>query len=154
MRKKSRYQPKPVCTNPIGYVLEGMTRLAVHSPHIINLKIKNHASLSKLTRGNACREDMDRLISALNVSEALYRLGFGTEYNAELRRGLDALYAVCTRGAPTGRFILRAEEMSALNDAMDLHDAQLDTVTVKDMETAVLMVEAELKSKKAKVIKK
>jgi hypothetical protein len=44
--------------------------------------------------------------------------------------------------------------MSALNDAMDLHDAQLDTVTVKDMETAVLMVEAELKSKKAKVIKK
>jgi hypothetical protein len=97
---------------------------------------------------------MDRLISALNVSEALYRLGFGTEYNAELRRGLDALYAVCTRGAPTGRFILRAEEMSALNDAMDLHDAQLDTVTVKDMETAVLMVEAELKSKKAKVIKK
>jgi hypothetical protein len=64
------------------------------------------------------------------------------------------LYAVCTRGAPTGRFILRAEEMSALNDAMDLHDAQLDTVTVKDMETAVLMVEAELKSKKAKVIKK
>ena len=30
----------------------------------------------------------------------------------------------------------------------------LDTVTVKDMETAVLLVEAELKSKKAKVIKK
>lgn len=155
MRKRSKkYKPKPICTNPIGYVLEGMTLLEKHSPHIINLKIKIHATLSNLTRGKACRADMDRLISALNVSEALYRLGFGADYDAELRQGQDALYAVCSRGAATDKYILKADEMKALNDAIDLHDAQLEVVTVKDMEKAVILVEAEMKAKKAKVIKK
>jgi len=155
MRKRSKkYKPKPICTNPVGYVLEGMTLLAKHSPHVINLKIKIHTSLANLTRGKACRADMDRLISALNVSEALYRLGFGADYDAELRQGLDALYAVCSRGAATDKYILKADEMKALNDAIDLHDAQLEVVTVKDMEKAVMLVEAEMKAKKAKVIKK
>jgi hypothetical protein len=135
-------------------MLEGMTLLEKHSPHIINLKIKIHTTLSNLTRGGACRADMDRLISALNVSEALYRLGFGADYDAELRQGLDALYAVCSRGAATDKYILKADEMKALNDAIDLHDAQLEVVTVKDMEKAVILVEAEMKAKKAKVIKK
>ena len=61
---------------------------------------------------------------------------------------------MCSRGAATDKYILKADEMKALNDAIDLHDAQLEVVTVKDMEKAVMLVEAEMKAKKAKVIKK
>jgi hypothetical protein len=66
--------------------------------------------------------------------------------------GLDALYAVGKRGAETGRFILRSEEMRALNTLMELHDAQMDAITVKDMERAFKIVDEEYKQRRMRPI--
>ena len=56
------------------------------------------------------------------------------------------------RGAETGRFILRAEEMTALNTLMELHDAQMDVITVKDMERAFKIVDEEYRQRKMRPI--
>jgi hypothetical protein len=66
--------------------------------------------------------------------------------------GLDSLHAVGKRGAPIGRFILRSEEMRALNTLMELHDAQMDVITVKDMERAFKIVDEEYKQRKMRPI--
>jgi hypothetical protein len=58
------------------------------------------------------------------------------------------------RGAESGRFILKAEEMNALNEAMELHDAQLEVITLKDMENAIKLVNEELRQKKMRSIVK
>jgi hypothetical protein len=148
MRKRSKYRPKPVLQNPLGYVIESMTPVSQHESFLINVKIKTHMALMNMTQGKAVREDVDMLIEAVNVSEALYRMGFGTDYADVMRNGLDALHSVGVRGAKSGRFILRSQEMKALNDIIDLHDAQLEAITLKDMEKAYKLVLEEFRQKK------
>lgn len=152
MRKRSKYRPKPVLQNPLGYVLEGMTPVSQHESFLVDVKIKAHMALLNLTQGKAVREDIDTLIQAVNVVEALYRMGFGTEYGDAMRNGLDALHSVGVRGAKSNRFILRSEEMKALNTIMELHDAQLEVITLKDMERAYKLVLEEFRQKKMRPI--
>ena len=150
MRKRSAYRPKPVMVNPLLYVLESFTPVRAHDSYLIDLKIKNHGAMSNLTRGIAVRQDIDTLISMGNLTEALYRLGFGREYGDVVKQGLDALHDVGKRGVKTGRFILKAQEMSHLNLSMELHDAQMDLITVKDMEKAIEIVNKEFQLRKMK----
>ena len=148
MRKRSKYRPKKVLVNPVGYVLEGMTPLAQHHDSLLNLKLKHHAAMFNLTKGEATRDDMDRLINMANMSEALFRLGFGTEYKEIVDTGLSALLAVARRGAESNRFILWAVEMQAINDLIELHDAQMEVIAVKDIDRAVALIENEKKQKR------
>ena len=152
MRKRSKYRPKHVLQNPLGYVLESLTPVSQHDSFLVDVKIKAHMALVNLTQGNAVREDIDMLIQSVNVTEALYRMGFGTEYGDVMRNGLDALHSVGVRGAKSGRFVLKSEEMNALNTVMELHDAQLEVITVKDMERAYKLVLEEFRQKKMRSI--
>ena len=148
MKKRSKYRPKGVLINPLAYVLESLKPVREHDSYLIDLKIKNHAAMEVLTKGRAVRADMDILINMVNVVEALYRLGFGEDYGDVVQQGLDALHEVGKRGVQTGRFILKAHEMSHLNLVMELHDAQMEVITVKDMERAVDLVNKEFEQRK------
>jgi 5-formyltetrahydrofolate cyclo-ligase len=148
MRKRSAYRPKPVLVNPLLYVLESFRPVRAHDSYLVDLKIKNHGAMSNLTKGLADKEDVDALINMVNVVEALYRLGFGREYGEVVKDGLDALHDLGRRGVQTGRFILKAQEMSHLNLIMELHDAQMDLVTIKDMERAIDLVNKEFAQRK------
>jgi 5-formyltetrahydrofolate cyclo-ligase len=152
MRKRSSYRPKPVLVNPLLYVLESFTPVRAHDSYLIDLKIKNHGALSNLTRGLADKEDVSTLINMVNVVEALYRLGFGREYGDVVKDGLEALHDMGRRGVQTGRFVLKAQEMSHLNLIMELHDAQMDLITVKDMEKAIDLVNKEFNQRKMRRI--
>jgi hypothetical protein len=149
MRKRSSYKPRPVLVNPLAYVIEGMKPVAHHESYLIDLKIKNHGAMTALTQGRATRADMDVLIAMNNITEALWRMGFGKEFNDVMRGGHQALIEIANRGAATSRFIVRASEMNALNDLMDLHDAQMDVITIKDMEAALALAKSEVKAGRA-----
>lgn len=153
MRKRSKYRPKGVLQNPLGYVLEGFTPVTQHDSFAIDLRTKNHWALAELTQGRATRPDLDVLINALNMTEALCRLGLGDDYEAVIKAGLQALRSVGGRGLATGRFVLKSDEMNALNQAMELHDAQLDIATIRDIEKAIRLVQTEFRLKKATPIK-
>ena len=152
MRKRSKYRPRPVLLNPLGYVLEGMTPVSQHDQYLVELKIKTHLAMSTLTKGLATRIDIDTLIATVNIVEALYRLGFGREYADVVKGGLDALRSVGKRGAESGKFILKADEMNALNLAMELHDAQMDIITIRDMDKAIALVKEEFRNRKMRPI--
>lgn len=136
MRKKSSYNPRPVLVNPVAYVLESITPVKKHDSYLLDMKIKNHGAMASLTQGKATRQDIDVLILMANMVEALCLLGFGSEYAGVSKAGSDALHFVGSRGAVTGRFILKAEEMIAMNELMDLHDQQMEIIVVKDIERA------------------
>ena len=152
MRKRSKYRPKPLLVNPLGYVLESLKPVSQHEQYLVELKIKNHLAMTTLTRGEATRSDIDTLIASVNIVEALYRLGFGKEYADVVRDGLDALRDVGRRGVETGRFILKSVEMNALNLVMELHDAQLEIITLRDMEKAIELVKEEFRQRKMRPI--
>jgi hypothetical protein len=152
MRKRSKYRPKGVILNPIAYVMEGMTPVTHHDSFLVDLKIKNHGAMTNLTQGRATREDIDTLITMGNFTEALFRMGIGVEYDGVIQSGLDALHTVGKRGVQTNRFVLKADEMNALNTLMELHDAQMEVITIKDMEKAFAIVESEYRARKMRPI--
>ena len=115
---------------------------------MLDLKIKNHAALSAMTHGKAKHTDVDALIAMVNITESFARLGFGQDYSDVVRDGLQALRDVGKRGAVSGSFVLKAQEMNALNSVMELHDAQMDVVTLKDMDKAIALVREEFRLKK------
>lgn len=154
MRKRSKYRPKGVLINPLGYVLEGLSPVRTHDSFMIDLKIKNHDAMTALTQGRATRNDIDTLINMVNVTEALYRLGFGADYGDVVQQGLDALHELGKRGSQAGRFVVKAQEMTALNTIMELHDAQMEVITIKDMEKAIDLVHKEFARGKMRAIVK
>lgn len=143
MRKKSKYRPKRVLLNPVGFVLENLTPVRMHSSFMTDLKIKNHGALATLMQGRATRADIDALIQMVNITEALYRLGFGNDYGDIVNNALVALRDVAARGADSGHFIMKASEIKAMNEAIELHDAQMDVIVLKDMERAIELVNQE-----------
>ena len=148
MRKRSKYRPKRVLLNPVGFVMEGLSPVRAHTSFMVDLKIKNHAAMDLLTKGKAEHSDIDTLISMVNMTEAFARLGFGDAYSDVVLAGLQALRHVGKRGAVSGSFVLKAHEMNALNSVMELHDAQMDVVTLNDMDRAIALVREEYRLRK------
>lgn len=152
-KPRKKYRPKPVLVDPVGYVVEGVQPVASHGSYLVDLLMKNHNAMEMLVKGTATKKHMDVLIAAHNVTEALYRMGFGRDYSDCIVRGKAALLDLCGRGAKTGRFVCRAPEIQALNDLMALADAQLEVITVADMQKAIALGKREIMNKRATVIK-
>ena len=137
MRKRSKYRPKPMLVNPLSYVLESMKPVAYHDQYLIDLKIKNNQAMVALLQGKATHDDMDMLIAMSNVTEALCQLGFGDEHKPVTIDGREAIIRIAHRSAEIKRFTPTGLEIQALNLLMELHDAQMDVITIKDMERAL-----------------
>lgn len=152
MRKRSKYRPKGVIYDVVNHVLSGMKRVGAISPGM-TLKIKNHDALDMVRRGAATKKDIDTLIDAFNITEALaLKSSLGDEWRNEIRAAQDALLELGRRGAETGKFILRGPDLTLFNTAMELHDAQLDACTVSELEKAIDIVNEILRQKKARLI--
>lgn len=121
----------------------------------VNIRIKNHDAMDALRRGDATKADIDVLVGAFNMTEAYTMVNpeYGADWAEEIRAGQDALVAVARRGLQNyNRFILKAQELVAMNLVMEIHDAQLDKTTVRDMELAMEAIDKIFKAKKARSI--
>jgi len=151
MRKRSKYRPRGVIYDTLNYVVSGMKVVGEMSSGT-TLKIKNHAALEQVRQGLGTREDIDVLICAFNITEALALMRIGDDWKDEIRAAQDALLAMGRRGVETGKFILRGPELTSFNLAMEIHDAQLDACTVAELERAIAFVETAVKNKQARPI--
>lgn len=143
MRKRSAYRPRRVLLNPVGFVLEGLCPVRAHTSFALDLKIKNHGALASLMQGKGTRTDIDALIAMVNITEALCRLGFGTDYSAIVRDALAGVRSLGRRYTETGSSTMRAEEIKAINAVMELHDEQMDVIVLNDMDNAIALVQKE-----------
>lgn len=155
MRKRSKYRPKPQLTDPLTWVLAGMKPVLTAKEVMDNVRIKNHLALRCVVEGTATRKDMDILIEAFNVTEALCRVdaSLGRDWSEEIKAGQDALLAMGRRGLAKGdRFVFTGPELNAANIVMEIHDAQLERCTVAQMEKALREVVKDVLHKKARPI--
>lgn len=154
MRKRSKYKPKGVRLDVVRYVVEGMKPMAQH-PAVLDLRIKNHAAMTAVVKGMATRGDIDVLIAALNMAEALVlvKAELGSDWRGEINAAQDALYAMAKRGVDNNnRFIFTGPEMKTMNLAMEIHDAQIEKATVAQLEQAIDIVTKTIKNHKARPI--
>ena len=119
----------------------------------VDIRIKNHVAMEQLRKGEADKDDMDILIGAFNMMEGFVRLNIGQDWAEEIRAGQDALLSIARRGIKRDmRFVVTGPELQALNLAMEIHDAQLDVATVRDLEKALDIVKEDVIHKRARAI--
>ena len=154
MKKRSKYKPRGIRYDNMSWIIAGMKKVGTLPTAGVALKLKNHEALDSILTGQGTREHVDVLISAVNVCEALVRIrdDLGMDWATEIRAAQDAIYTMGKRGVEKGRFAFTGPEMNAIKLVMDLHDAQLDACTVKEMERALFIVEEEIRLKKCRPI--
>ena len=152
-KPRRKYRPKHILLDPVGYVVEGVQPVSNHGSYLVDLLLKNHSAMETLLKGQATKDHMTILIACHNITEALYRMGFGRDYSDCILRGKAALLDLCGRGAKSGRFVCRAAEIQAMNDLMELHDAQMQCITVADMQKAIALGTSDIINKRATVIR-
>jgi hypothetical protein len=154
VRKKSKYKPHGVRLDNMSWIIAGMKKVGTLPTAGVALKLKNHEALNSILTGIGTRDHVDVLIAAVNMSEALIRVRdeLGVDWKTEIRAAQDAIYSMGKRGVEKNRFRFTGPEMTAVKLVMDIHDAQLDECTVKEMEKALFIVEEEIRMKKARPI--
>lgn len=135
-KPRKAYRPKPKL-NTLIVVGENIRPVASHTSYLLDLRVKNSSAMAALLAGNATRRDMDMIIAMSNIVYALQQLGFGKEYEEVATQGRMAIIGIAHRATRVGRFVPTGPEIKALNELMELHDAQMDVITVKDMDRAI-----------------
>lgn len=157
MRKcnnKRRLKSRPLLDNPIAFAIEGVTlaRCYGDGSKWRRTMLRNREALDDLMRGGQCgTQVLDEFIEALNMTEALARIGHGAQYMAEIRAGLDAMFDASRRFAKQQSFAFLNGELEAVRTALEVHEAQMEIATVAEIEKARLIVVDEIASRRARV---
>jgi hypothetical protein len=110
------------------------------------VKIINHSAMTQLTRGLGTRHDWDYISTALNIAIVLAELGVGHEYLEQIKNAMWC-HAQCGKRFYThGKVGYSGPELSVVNLALEVHDAQVDAATVGEMEKAHIEVSRRLRN--------
>jgi hypothetical protein len=155
MRKRSKYRPRVVLQNPLEFVLSGMKAVKDLPGIYLDVQLRNRSALDQIRKGLATKEDIDMLIGAFNITEALAIMGKGYDWLDEIKQGQDALLELSRRGVANNmRFIMTAKQWELLKLVMDLHEEQLAHATVYDIEKAHDFVQTVIRQGRARAIVK
>lgn len=131
---KKKRKPKPIILDVMGWIKMGGLPLTAATTTMTRVRVANHGAMDSLLKGRGTRQDILDLDHMLITAKALAVHDIGRDWLPELGAAHDALYAINERG---GRPVLRASEINALNLAIEIHDAQLEKCTVKQLEDAI-----------------
>jgi hypothetical protein len=152
MRKKSKYKPKGVRLDALTYVVSGFKKVADVPDAGTKLLIRNHAAFDEIREGRGTQEHVDVLIHMVNMIEALALRQLGRDWLPEIHEAQDAIFRVAQRGVSGKRFLFTGEELSVVQQIIELHDEQLKNCSVKLMEQALEDINKEYVHKKMRVI--
>lgn len=152
--KKPRkpYKRKHILADPVGFVTERITPITKHETYLLDLQLKNSTAMAALLQGRATKRDMDILIAMSNIVDALQRNGFGKDYEEAAIAGREAILKIVWRAVDKLKFIPTGPEIKALNELMELHDAQMEVTTVQDLEAGIALAKELIRTKHATML--
>lgn len=130
LEKAARRPPKRQRTGNV----ETIARAVMHAQRAIqpvsadqarDLAIAYHGALNAIAHGKGTEEDANTLALAANIALMLVELGLGIDQLPTVHAGQDAIVNMMHREQRTGRLGFTGEELRAVQDLLDLHDAQL-----------------------------
>lgn len=137
--RNKRYVPKGSCSNPLG-IFAGMG--GQHADHLRRIQTLNHLAMADLAQGRGTREQWNRIVGAVNIANVMCDQGIGDEFRQVTIAARDALLALGKRAVKNDdRFTCTGPELTAINAALDCHDAQLENVRALDVDRAAIEVE-------------
>lgn len=144
-KPRKKYRPKPVLADPVGFVTEGLAPVA--QTDLTTIALLNSSAMAALMRGAATKKDMDVLVAMSNISEALVFMGFGADGDCVkiAADGREAILAIVWRAVKVLKFVPTGPEIKALNLLMELHDAQMEVITVQELCQALERVKSHIR---------
>lgn len=73
--------------------------------------------------------------------------GIGREYLEQMTAAKEAMLEVGKRLVKHGKIVFKGDELKILNEAMDIHEAQLDNTRAIDVDRAAMEVERRVRNK-------
>lgn len=153
-KPRKKYRPRLKLANPVAFVVERVALISSVDDQLVVLRNKNHAAMEALVKGRADRRDVDVLVAASNMASSIAALhGFGKEFTADIEDGATAILNMGRRGVTSNdRFLFTGPEMQAVNRMLEVHDAQLEIITVGELDAALQRVQKQLRSGYARAI--
>lgn len=138
-KRLKKYQgPKYVARNPMHTFFGGMS--GAHMDEAKLLLTKNAAAMQAIVQGRADREHWNQLTGAINMAAVMCEQGIGPEYRLDILAARDAMLEVGKRAMGNERFVFKGDEMSVLNEFMEIHEAQVSAVRAIDIDRAAAEV--------------
>jgi hypothetical protein len=139
-KRNKKYQPKRVEPNVFVNVFGGMG--ATHGNKLRSAQIRTRNAIERITSGSGDKDDWSRLVCAVGTATVMCEQGVGLEYKGDVIAARDALKSVGERAVRNNwRFGFTGDELKAVREAIDIHDAQLENVRAIDVERAVVEFE-------------
>lgn len=92
-----------------------------------DLAIGYHGALHSIVTGTGSHDDTNTLAMASNIALLLCEIGVGTEYLPIAKAGQEAVVLLMMRHRTQGRCVATGPELKALQELLELHDAQLES---------------------------
>lgn len=148
-KPRKKYRSKGKMLDPLGFVIESVKPLSAHGTYLLDWKLRNHLAFEALMKAQASKRDLDNLIAARNICEALVHLLDGKDIDGTLTRSAIALIEIHQRASEGKGTAMRAPEIQAMRDMMQFHDELLDAVTVGQFDAALQYARREIKAGRA-----
>lgn len=139
MRKRTKRKVWPL-RDPIRHAIEGAQSFNAVGDAATTVHIKNHGAMHALTTGTATRADLQVLTNVLNMAIALAKQGFARSHMPDFDAASDAIKALVARAKVRNRILGTGPELQALNFLLRVHEAQLEVVSVSEIEKATRYV--------------
>lgn len=144
-KTRKKHRPKGTCANVLSTVFGGMS--GEHRSHLQAIQIKNHRALAEMAQGRGTREQWDMLVGAVNMANVMCEQGIGNEFRDITITARNALLEVGKRIVKLGRVVLTGDELAAIREALDCHDAQLENIRAIDVNRATDEVQRRLRER-------
>lgn len=138
-KKRMKYPPGARLTNPVQWVLENISPVntAEHGQWLVHLNLRNHSAIGALMEGNGTKPILRDVVAMFNMSRSLLLMGFGVDQTDIILTAEKGIREYTERIQKTGSYTLKASEITMLKDLLELHDAQMEVVTVGDVQKAI-----------------
>lgn len=143
--RNKKYNPRPVC-NVGGLVLVRRAEVRGQQAHPLrpdqttDLGLAYWLSMENLLKGDATEEAWSCVVCSLNIGMALTEMGIGEDAEPWLVKALNGAFRAKIRSKRTGNFRLDGEAITAITDALHVHDEQMKVATRAEVTEAMSTV--------------
>lgn len=138
MRKRSKYRPYHTDRGAWAHAIGMQQQLT--DDQLTDLGVAVRIGIENMRTGKGIERDWHTLAAAVNVSLVLCERGIGAAYLDDILTAQDALLNILERHRRTGCWAFDGSGYVALARAVEVHEAQLASITRDSARAAMLEV--------------
>lgn len=137
-KRNKKYSPREIFTNAVDWAIAGSFTFPHATQAEITLPV--YDAFKIMQQGIATRDDWNMVCSGANLAEALAGLQIGPNLLPAIYAGLDALDKVARRMLKGGTSTMRADEMAAIREMIEMYRIQVSLCTQAEFGRAIKKV--------------